>query len=193
MKSEIACEPEGYCVAVDRGRNPPQAERRRAYSVTAHDKIIPSPPVSQGTVVFHVSRKLVVWTSERLSPAVEAGKRPGSEGKPALPSRMTSNSNHQVASEGNDSVSHQALDTLFVHDDEPLDRATLLSKLAQFGSPCDIKWMSSTAIPFEDIRGIRNPWNENREVHVARNVTPLHPRAGCDLLNVWKQKGQDEV
>ena len=185
---------EGCCVAVDRSKNPPQTEGQPAYSVTVQESIISSPPVSQGTVVFHVTRKLVVWTSERLSPAIEADKRPGPKGNPpALPSRMTSNSNHQIASEGNDSVSRQDLETLFVHDDEPLDRATLLSKLAQFGSPCDIKWMSSTANPFEDIRGIRNPWNENREVHVARNVTPLHPRAGCDLINVWKQKGQDEV
>ena len=62
----------------------------------------------------------------------------------------------------------------------------LLSKLEQFGSPCQIEWLTTQNLPFDEIRGIQNAWNNNKDVHVARNVTAVEPRAASALLQFWK-------
>lgn len=62
----------------------------------------------------------------------------------------------------------------------------LLSKLEQFGNPCQIEWLSTQNVPFDDVRGIKNAWNSNKEVHVARNITAVEPSAADALLNLWR-------
>jgi hypothetical protein len=61
----------------------------------------------------------------------------------------------------------------------------LLSKLEQFGNPCQIEWLSTAEVPFEEVRGIKNAWNSNKDVHVARNVTAIETRAASYLLKSW--------
>lgn len=61
----------------------------------------------------------------------------------------------------------------------------LQSKLEQFGNPCQIEWLSTREVPFDDVRGITNAWNRNKEVHVARNVTAIETRAASHLLKAW--------
>lgn len=68
---------------------------------------------------------------------------------------------------------------------EPNPSSDLLEKLEQFGNPCQIEWISTKAIPFEKVRGIKNPWNGNKDIHVARNVTPVELQAATSLLQVW--------
>ena len=65
---------------------------------------------------------------------------------------------------------------------------SLDSTLANFTMPCRIKWLSTQSIPFEEVRGLRNPWNSNKEVHIARNVTPVEPNAATALLRHWQKK-----
>lgn len=61
----------------------------------------------------------------------------------------------------------------------------LLSKLEQFGNPCQIEWLSTTEIRFDEVRDIKNAWNGNKEVHVARNVTAIETLAASYLLKSW--------
>lgn len=74
----------------------------------------------------------------------------------------------------------------------PSNQAQLLSKLEQFGNPCQIEWLSTKEIPFEEIRGIKNAWNSNKEVHVARNVTAIETNAASYLLKSWNINTNDD-
>ncbi|KIW18838.1 hypothetical protein PV08_03127 [Exophiala spinifera] len=64
------------------------------------------------------------------------------------------------------------------------------SELQHLSEPCRIKWHSTVNLPFDEVRGLRNPWNENKEVHVARNVTAVEPDAAESLLERWKRKDE---
>lgn len=58
-----------------------------------------------------------------------------------------------------------------------------------WGKPFRVEWMSTTRLPFHRTRGIRNSWNSNREVKIARDGTELDPSAGRRLINLF-DRGQ---
>ena len=41
------------------------------------------------------------------------------------------------------------------------------------GNPFRIQWLSTERVPFHRTRGLRNPWNANREVKIARDGTEM--------------------
>jgi hypothetical protein len=51
-----------------------------------------------------------------------------------------------------------------------------------WGKPFKIEWVSTTRLPFYRTRGLRNPWNSNREVKIARDGTELETSVGRRLL-----------
>ena len=54
-----------------------------------------------------------------------------------------------------------------------------------FGKPFKIKWMSTDRLPFYRTRGLRNPWNANREVKIARDGTEIEPTVGRRLVSMF--------
>lgn len=54
-------------------------------------------------------------------------------------------------------------------------------------SPFEIEWMSISRLPFYRTRGLRNPWNANRDVKVARDGTELETNLGIQLLELFHQ------
>lgn len=54
-----------------------------------------------------------------------------------------------------------------------------------FGKPFKIRWMSTDRLPFYRTRGLRNPWNANREVKIARDGTEIEPSVGRRLVNMF--------
>ena len=54
-----------------------------------------------------------------------------------------------------------------------------------FGKPFKIKWMSTDRLPFYRTRGLRNPWNSNREVKIARDGTEIEPTVGRRLISMF--------
>ncbi len=62
-------------------------------------------------------------------------------------------------------------------DDSSYSRAT--------GRPFKIEWISTTRLPFFRTRGLRNPWNANREVKIARDGTELETSVGVRLLQMF--------
>jgi hypothetical protein len=76
---------------------------------------------------------------------------------------------------------------------EGLDRATesddpdAVSPMASqsFGRPFKIEWVSTERLPFYKTRGLRNPWNANREVKIARDGTELEPSVGRRLVSMF--------
>jgi hypothetical protein len=54
-----------------------------------------------------------------------------------------------------------------------------------FGKPFRIEWLSTERLPFYRTRGLRNPWNSNREVKIARDGTELEPSIGRRLVSMF--------
>lgn len=54
-----------------------------------------------------------------------------------------------------------------------------------FGKPFKIKWISTDRLPFYRTRGLRNPWNANREVKIARDGTEIEPNIGRRLVSMF--------
>ncbi len=54
-----------------------------------------------------------------------------------------------------------------------------------FGKPFKIVWVSTERLPFYRTRGLRNPWNSNREVKIARDGTEIEPSIGRRLVAMF--------
>ena len=54
-----------------------------------------------------------------------------------------------------------------------------------FGKPFKIVWLSTDRLPFYRTRGLRNPWNANREVKIARDGTEIEPGVGRRLTSMF--------
>jgi len=67
--------------------------------------------------------------------------------------------------------------------DDPEAISPMTSQL--FGRPFKIEWVSTERLPFYKTRGLRNPWNANREVKIARDGTELEPGVGRRLVSMF--------
>ena len=64
------------------------------------------------------------------------------------------------------------------------------STVAQsWGKPFKIEWISTNRLPFYRTRGLRNPWNANREVKIARDGTELETSVGERLIQMFHRLG----
>lgn len=59
-----------------------------------------------------------------------------------------------------------------------------------WGKPFTIEWMSTNRLPFYRTRGLRNPWNSNREVKIARDGTELETAIGRRLVAMFHRESQ---
>ena len=57
-----------------------------------------------------------------------------------------------------------------------------------FGKPFRVEWLSTERLPFYRTRGLRNPWNSNREVKIARDGTELEPSVGKRLVSMFSTR-----
>jgi hypothetical protein len=51
--------------------------------------------------------------------------------------------------------------------------------------PFEVEWISTTRLQFYRTRGLRNPWNANKEVKIARDGTELEPNIGRHLIQLF--------
>jgi hypothetical protein len=58
-----------------------------------------------------------------------------------------------------------------------------------WGKPFKVEWMSTNRLPFYRTRGLRNPWNANREVKIARDGTELETGVGKRLIQMFHRPG----
>lgn len=59
-----------------------------------------------------------------------------------------------------------------------------------WGKPFRLEWLSTARLPFYRARGLRNPWNSNREVKIARDGTELEPSVGRRLIGLFNRASQ---
>jgi hypothetical protein len=62
-----------------------------------------------------------------------------------------------------------------------------------WGKPFKIEWCSTQRLPFYRTRGLRNPWNANREVKIARDGTELEPSVGDRLIQMFHRLGSSSA
>lgn len=55
------------------------------------------------------------------------------------------------------------------------------------GKSFKIEWLSTERVPFYRTRGLRNSWNANREVKIARDGTELEPSVGRRLIRMFHE------
>ena len=53
-------------------------------------------------------------------------------------------------------------------------------------SPFEVKWISTNRLPFYRTKGLKNPWNANRDVKIARDGTELETNVGIRLLELFQ-------
>jgi hypothetical protein len=58
------------------------------------------------------------------------------------------------------------------------------------GRPFQIEWILTARLPFYRTRGLRNPWNANKEVKIARDGTGLEPSIGRRLVQMFHMLAQ---
>ncbi len=56
------------------------------------------------------------------------------------------------------------------------------------GKPFKLQWLSTVPLPFYRTRGLRNPWNSNREVKIARDGTELEPSVARRLIGLMNHQ-----
>ncbi|KAK9239640.1 YT521-B-like domain-containing protein [Lipomyces kononenkoae] len=59
------------------------------------------------------------------------------------------------------------------------------SVLKSWGTPFKVTWISTTRVPFFKTKGLKNAWNANRDVKIARDGTELEPSVGRKLLQLF--------
>ncbi|KAG8675266.1 hypothetical protein FPOAC1_001244 [Fusarium poae] len=62
-----------------------------------------------------------------------------------------------------------------------------------WGKPFKLEWLSTSRLPFYRTRGLRNPWNSNREVKIARDGTELEPSVGRRLIGLFNRVQSPEA
>ena len=70
---------------------------------------------------------------------------------------------------------------------EDAEDHTLSSDAQAFGKPFKIEWLATSRLPFYRTRGLRNPWNANREVKIARDGTELETNVGRRLVQMFQR------
>ena len=56
-----------------------------------------------------------------------------------------------------------------------------------WAKPFKLEWLSTARLPFYRTKGLRNSWNSNREVKIARDGTELEPGAGRRLIGLFNR------
>ena len=133
---------------------------------------IPTPATEtapRGRIIDDSARGTIFWEAEPVvvdrssSPVVDGSYDPTSDPEPEKPS---------------------VEDT----EDQPEQPG-----IQAFGKPFKIEWVSTTRLPFYRTRGLRNPWNANREVKIARDGTELETSVGRRLVQMFQRAAPPAV
>ena len=60
-----------------------------------------------------------------------------------------------------------------------------LAESQTYGKPFRVVWQSTRPLPFHRCRGLRNAWNQNRDVKIARDGTELETLVGATMIQMF--------
>lgn len=137
---------------------------------------------------------------ESEAESIEMPPRPENAEKEHEPAQVTETPATALAPKGR-IVDDIARGTVFweaeeVHDEEAESDSKSSDKSVEeseegssatqtFGKPFRIEWVCVERLPFYRTRGLRNPWNANREVKIARDGTEIEPSVGMRLTQLF--------
>ena len=75
---------------------------------------------------------------------------------------------------------------------EDIEEIATSGEAQAFGKPFKIEWISTNRLPFYRTRGLRNPWNANREVKIARDGTEIETSVGRRLIQMFQKPSAPE-
>ena len=116
----------------------------------------------KGRIIDDSARGTIFWEADPLEDPEEAALGDGADSDDEDENRKAAG--HESADEGEDASGPQA-----------------------FGKPFKIEWLSTSRLPFYRTRGLRNPWNANREVKIARDGTELETSVGRRLVQMFQK------
>lgn len=128
---------------------------------------IPTPATAtapKGYIIDDSARGTIFWEAENMV-------------QPETSLAASSPANTESADVSGDEAAEQQLKPPS-HPDSPNASTT-------FGKPFKITWLSTERLPFYRTRGLRNPWNTNREVKIARDGTEIEPSVGKKLVSMF--------
>ncbi|EME39976.1 hypothetical protein DOTSEDRAFT_137952 [Dothistroma septosporum NZE10] len=85
------------------------------------------------------------------------------------------------------------------HEDNGIVSSTLtaLDRAEQSGHirsrPFQVEWLSVRRVTFQRTKGIRNPWNNNKEVKVARDGTELETDVGSKIVGLFHETYEETM
>lgn len=96
--------------------------------------------------------------------------------------------------EHDDPTAHDGLSCAAAESDQSFRNHTTQTPSAMqpttFGNAFQISWCYTDRLPFYRTRGLRNPWNANREVKIARDGTEVDPTVGRTLISMFEQQAR---
>lgn len=120
----------------------------------------------RGRIIDDSARGTIFWEAER--PASPAGPSNADEDAvEAVSERASAGGDSNSGRSDNDSAGGEA------------NKA--------WGKPFRVEWLSTARLPFYRTRGLRNAWNSNREVKIARDGTELEPAVGRRLIGLFNR------
>ncbi|THV86416.1 hypothetical protein D6D17_02643 [Aureobasidium pullulans] len=144
---------------------------------------------------FGYARMLSPITSDSAAPSVSLRPRPQDldNGPKSIPTPAT-----QWAPKGR-VVDDSARGTIFwevdnseseegadgVASQQPQEEKAGSKQVQEWGKSFKVEWISTNRLPFYRTRGLRNPWNENREIKIARDGTEIEPSIGQRLVQMF--------
>lgn len=55
------------------------------------------------------------------------------------------------------------------------------------GAAFKVEWLQTRPVPFSAVKKLRNPWNENKSLRVARDGTEIAIDTGVELISLWEK------
>jgi len=77
------------------------------------------------------------------------------------------------------------IDHMVKRQDNPTAETEIGTDCRLGGRPFGIQWLSQARVPFSRTRGLRNPWNGNKEVKIARDGIELEHDVGKRLVSLF--------
>ncbi|GAB7366901.1 hypothetical protein MBLNU230_g1262t1 [Neophaeotheca triangularis] len=151
--------------ASEAGTTPPSAP-----SMVQGPQSIPTPATAtapRGHIIDDSARGTIFWEASDPSHIDENAS--------ATPPTTTSNGESPNPSPSSNSNPDDASSSL----------ATDSPSSSSGGRVFTVEWLNTTRLPFFRTRGLRNPWNANREVKIARDGTELEPSVGMRLVGMF--------
>ena len=140
---------------------PPQSSASLATpadtSITTYSAATEHAP--KGYIIEDEARSTIFWEADRDEPEAKAGDRDEES------STIEGSANVASANVTETAESEMGQQTL--------------------GRPFRVEWLSTQRVPFHRARGLRNPWNQNREVKIARDGTEIEPSVGKRLVQLF--------